>query len=258
LVGGGGEAEGDGGAFAPLAGTNSCIVVGPGSAFLFGDPDTVYRNVREDYAYLVLATLGEVATVEGRFVARSLHPETPEGEEGQRMRIRGPGGIVRVANGIFGDVGVINADHGQSIYKTPHPVLRDFDVVFEPVGGGYTNTVSYAVDGTACTNAVALVSTADAGRAMGEMILDDSVGRIRLSVDTASMKSSPKSAKGHFVLWRNGIDTGHVELVQGKGYTLSWTYGWPSVLSAPANEGDLPTGVWADVPAQAGTLVLVK
>ena len=248
---------GGGGAFG-LAGTGTGIDVGPGSAFLFGDPDTVYRSVRETYAYLILAALGEVATVEGRFVARSLHPETPDGEGGQRMRIRGPGGIVRVANGIFGDIGVINAGHRESIYTTPHPVLRDFDVVFEPVGGGYTNTVAYAVDGMTFTNSVALASTTDAGRAMGEMILEESVGKIRLSVDLSSMRHSAKSAKGHFVLWKTGIDTDHVELVQGDGYTLSWTYGWPSTLSAPENAGDLPTGVWADVPAQAGMLILIK
>ena len=46
--------------------------------------------------------------------------------------------------------------------------------------------------------------------------------------------------------------------MQGKGYTLSYTYGWPSVLAVPENEGDLPTGVWADVPAQAGMLILIK
>ncbi len=118
--------------------------------------------------------------------------------------------------------------------------------------------MAYAVDGTTFTNSVALVSTTDAGRAMGEMILDESVGKIRLSVDLSSMRHSPKSAKGHVVLWKTGIDTDSVELVQGKGYTLSYTYGWPSVLAVPENEGDLPTGVWADVPAQAGTLILVK
>ena len=49
-----------------------------------------------------------------------------------------------------------------------------------------------------------------------------------------------------------------VELVQGEGYALRYTYGWPSDLDEPENEGDLPTGVWADVPAQAGTLILIK
>ena len=90
------------------------------------------------------------------------------------------------------------------------------------------------------------------------MLLEESVGKIRFSVDLASMRRSPKSAKQHFVLWKTGIDTDHVELVPGDGYTLSYTYGWPSTLSAPAHAGDLPTGVWADVPAQAGTMLLIK
>ncbi len=248
---------GGGGAFG-LAGTGTGIDVGPGSAFLFGDPDTVYRNDRDPDAYLVLAALGEVATVEGRFVSRALVPVTPAGKSNQWMRIRGPGGIVRVANGLFGDVGVINAGHQQGIYKNPHPVLRDFGVVFEPVQGAFTNTVSYAVDGSNVVEAVPLSSVTDAGRALGEMVLEESVGTIRLSVDVASMHRSPKSAKGHFVLWKTGIETNRVELVPGKGYTLRYTYGWPSTLSEPATAGDLPTGVWGDVPGYAATLLLLK
>jgi hypothetical protein len=118
--------------------------------------------------------------------------------------------------------------------------------------------VSYSDGGTNAVEAVPFASVSDEGRALGAMLLEGSAGRIRLSVDVASMHRSPKSAKQHFVLWKGGIDTDHVELVQGKGYTLSWTYGWPSVLSAPAKAGDLPTGVWADVPATACTIILVK
>ena len=103
-----------------------------------------------------------------------------------------------------------------------------------------------------------LVSVSEAGRALGAMQQQESVGTIRISVDTTSMLRAVKSAKQHFVLWRHGIDTTSVELVPGTGYTLRYTYGWPSVLDAPANAGDLPTGVWADVPAQAGTLILVR
>ena len=90
------------------------------------------------------------------------------------------------------------------------------------------------------------------------MILEESVGKIRLSVDTTSMRTTGRSASQHFVLWKGGIDTTHVELVQGDGYTLSWTYGWPSTLDAPENEGDLPTGVWAEVPGYGATVIVVK
>ena len=99
---------------------------------------------------------------------------------------------------------------------------------------------------------------ADSGRAFGEMVLDASAGTIRLSVDASSMRRSARSARQHFVLWKSGIDTDHVALVPGEGYTLRYTYGWPSVLTEPENAGDLPTGVWADVPAQAGTLILIE
>ena len=243
-----------------VRGADSGFVVAAGASFHYGDASVSYRRSHADVkdTHFVLAALGETLTIEGLFTVGGVHPETPAGEGGQWIRLRGNDAQMRVTEGVFGDVGVLNEKHQQSIYKNPHPVARDFDVVFEPVGGGYTNTVSYAVDGTVFTNAVALVSTTDAGRALGEATLEESVGKIRLSVDVTSMHNSPTSAKGYFVLWKNGIDTTHVELVPGAGYTLSYTYGWPSTLSEPANAGDLPTGVWADVPAQAGTLILVK
>jgi hypothetical protein len=137
-------------------------------------------------------------------------------------------------------------------------MLYDADIVFEPMSGGYMNTVSCAVDGTIRTEAVPLVSVSSSGRALGAMQQAESVGTIRISVDTTSMRRAVKSAKQHFVLWKHGIDTDHVELVPGNGYTLRYTYGWPSVLDAPENAGDLPTGVWADVAAGAGTLLILK
>ena len=118
--------------------------------------------------------------------------------------------------------------------------------------------MAYAAGDETVTETAPLVSTSDSGRPLGRLKLAESVGKIRISVDTAAMRRATKSAKGHFVLWKGGIDTDSVELVQGRGYTLSYTYGWPSVLAAPENEGDLPTGVWADVPAQAGMLILIK
>ena len=137
-------------------------------------------------------------------------------------------------------------------------MLYDADIVFEPFSGGYTNTIAYAVDGTAYTNAVPLVSVSSSGRAFGAMFQEASVGTIRISVDTTSMRRSVKSAKQHFVLWRHGIDTTRVELVPGHAYTLRYTYGWPSDLFEPENEGDLPTGVFGYVPAQAGTVLMLR
>ena len=164
-----------------------------------------------------------------------------------------------MCGGVFGDLPKApSAGEQHGLFYYDQPFARDLDVVFEPVAGSFTNTVSCSVDGTDHVEAVPFVSVSDEGRALGAMLLEESVGKIRFSVDVTSMHHSPKSAKGHFVLWKTGIDTTHVELVPGRRYTLRYTYGWPSTLSAPENAGDLPTGVWADVPAQSGLLLMVK
>ena len=103
-----------------------------------------------------------------------------------------------------------------------------------------------------------MYSTKDSGRAFGEMLVTGSTGKIRLSVDTASMRGSFKGAKQHFVLWKGGIDTNSVELVQGDKYALSYTYGWPSVNDEPENVDDLPTGVWAEVSGTGGFILIIR
>ena len=76
--------------------------------------------------------------------------------------------------------------------------------------------------------------------------------------------ASPIFQTGHtctvtLVAWKGGIDTGHVRLVDPpKGATIFYTYGWPSVLTEPANAGDAPTGVRATLRGYAGTLLLIK
>ena len=165
--------------------------------------------------------------------------------------------MLEVKNGVFGDL-VGQADHKSEWFKTDLPLLGDFDVVFEPVDGGYTNVLAVASGGETTASTVALYSTKDSGRAFGEMLVAGGAGKIRIVVDTASMRGSGKNATGHLLLWRSGIDTTSVELVQGDGYTLAYTYGWPSVLDEPENAGDLPTGVWADVAVQAKTMILIK
>ena len=126
------------------------------------------------------------------------------------------------------------------------------------MGGGCTNVLSVSAGGETAAGTVAMYSTKDSGRAFGEMRVAGSVGRIRIVVDTASMRRAAKSAHGHLLLWRSGIDTSSVELVPGKGCTMRYTYGWPSVLDAPENAGDPPTGVWADVSAGAGLLMRIQ
>ena len=62
------------------------------------------------------------------------------------------------------------------------------------------------------------------------------------------------------VEWRSGIDTAHVRFADNlpEAATLSWTYGWPSTLDAPENEGDAPTGVKVTIVGHAmGPVILV-
>ena len=91
-------------------------------------------------------------------------------------------------------------------------------------------------------------------------LLGDGPGKYVLAVDPAS----PIFQTGHtrtvtLVAWKGGIDTGHVRLADPpKGATIFYTYGWPSVLTEPANAGDAPTGVRATLRGYAGTLLLIK
>ena len=230
-----------------ILGTNSCFVVESGA-------------LQNCTFLLLLRSYGEGLRIDdGVCRLGSLCVATPAaGVCPQSLRITGAGGLLEVKNGVFGDF-VGQSDHKSSLFRTDLPLLGDFDVVFEPVGGGYTNALTFAAGGETITNTVALYSTnKDSTRAFGERKVAGSVGTIRIVVDTASMRRADKSAHGHLLLWRSGIDTTSVELVPGNGYTLRYTYGWPSVLDEPENAGDLPTGVWADVAAQAGTLILVK
>ncbi len=229
-----------------ILGTNSCFIVESGA-------------VQNCTFLLLLRSYGEALRIDdGVCRLGSIAVATPAaGVCPQSLRIAGANGLLEVKNGIFGDL-VGESGHKSSLFQTDLPLLGDFDVVFEPVSGGYTNVLAVTSGGETTTSTVALYSTKDSDRAFGEMKVAGSVGKIRISVDTTSMRRAVKTARGHFLLWKSGIDTDNVELVQGRGYTLRYTYGWPSVLDAPENEGDLPTGVWADVPAQAGTLILVK
>ena len=85
-------------------------------------------------------------------------------------------------------------------------------------------------------------------------MLGDGAGGYVIAVDP----DSPAFTAGgnrtvQLVEWRSGIDTTHVRFADDlpEGATLSWTYGWPSTLDAPENEGDAPTGVKATIAGSA-------
>ena len=241
-----------------FCGTNTCLSVSEGSILSMGYSPYVRRS-RQGFNYryesrLLLRAAGEAFHVAGRAWIENLYLAPLDGENGLTVRIAGPDAQLTVRNGVLGDY------EGYSGYDDSgaRPLLYDADIVFAPTGP-YTNTVTYTAGGETVTNAVPLVSTSDSGRPLGTMKLSASTGKIRLSVDPAGMRNAgSRNVRQHLVLWKKGIDTDHVVLVPGSGYTLSYTYGWPSVLNAPENAGDLPTGVWADVPSQAGTLIVIK
>ena len=85
-------------------------------------------------------------------------------------------------------------------------------------------------------------------------------GKYTIAVDPKSpfYKTAHKRTVA-LVAWKGGIDTSHVTLVDPpKTTTLYYTYGWPSVLTEPANAGDAPTGVRATLRGYGGTLLLIK
>ena len=178
---------------------------------------------------------------------------TPEDVE-QRIRLRGPGARLELTRAYFGDKDK-DAQIGSPLFNTADNLApRDIDVVFELPSGGYTNGVplfsSYA---------------ASPARPMGGMLFEESVGKIRLVAAPAALHGhGARSVRQHVVGWKAGIDTDHVELVQGKWCALRFTYGWddendiPLDLSEPEAEGDRPTGVFCDAPAVNGTLVILR
>ncbi|MBQ3809868.1 MAG: hypothetical protein II839_03525, partial [Kiritimatiellae bacterium] len=90
------------------------------------------------------------------------------------------------------------------------------------------------------------ISSESATEAFGAL-RGDGAGRYVLSLDPKS--PAFKRAGDHAVqllAWAGGVDTNHVALAPApENAEVFWTYGWPSVRTAPASAGDAPTGVRA-------------
>lgn len=243
-----------------IVGKNTNITISPDSLFYFGNTDVPVTNkldrVLEEWR-LFFGAEGESLTIEGKAIVRDIYVVTPLGDTPQSFRLRGQSAFLNVLNGIFGDTLSINNDKHR-LFKTDQPLTKDMDIIFEPAAGNYTNVVSYVVDDVEYTEEVPFVSLADSERAFAEMELGESTGKVRISVDTTSMVNSLRSTKQHLLLWKSGINTSNVELVQGEGYNLYYTYGWPSTAMEPSVEGELPTGVWGHVPAMSGMMIIIK
>ena len=159
----------------------------------------------------------------------------------QTARFAGNGARMTVVSGLFADA-------------TDRAAVHDFTLLFEPASGGYTN-------GPVLFSS----STGSSSAPLGTMRNAGSTAKFRVVVDPARMRQAgAKTARGFAVAWKAGLLEQNVVLVPGEGYTLRFTYGWddetdlPLALDAPANEGDLPTGVWFEAPSKGGTVVIVR
>ena len=132
------------------------------------------------------------------------------------------------------------------------PLDHDLDIVFSVPRNGWTDAsdVPLFADYAAGTDA----KKPFAYRA-AEM-----ERKVRLSVDANSplLKRGSRPTTVQLLLWRAGIDTKNVELVQSKGVTMYYTYGFPQVRRTPNSPDEIPTGVAADIVGQAGTILIFK
>ena len=231
----------DGAVFA--SGSGFLVIRGTDSVFAL-ESGAVYDSGTSDSPIRLMGSGENLVVSNATLSASSLFVGNPAGQTAPSLRIAGEAASLGVKRGVCRDYGTYE--------NVDQPLLADFTVLFEIPPSGYTNGVPF-------------VSTTASGGAFGGMVSDASTGRIVIACNARRMRSaSARTFRGHVLAWRTGIDTDHVVLAPGDGYTLRYTYGWdaeanlPLGLAEPENEGDLPTGVWADVPAQAGTLILIK
>ena len=220
-----------GGSYQNIRGTNAAIRVEGGSELYMGELNPIRFNGAGETLFVddSIYTAGLILVD----AISSLGPQT--------ARFAGNGARMTVVSGLFADA-------------TDRAAVHDFTLLFEPASGGYTNGP-----------VVFSSSTGSSSAPLGKMRNEGSTAKFRVVVDPIHMKTaSAKTARGFAVAWKAGIDPVGVELVPGDGYTLRFTYGWddetnlPLDLDAPANEGDLPTGVWFVAPSNNGTVFLLK
>ena len=220
-----------GGSYQNIRGTNTAIRVEGGSELYMGELNPIRFNgagetlLVDDSIYTAGLILIDALS--------SLGPQT--------ARFAGKGARMTVVSGLFADA-------------TDRAAVHDFTLLFEPASGGYTN-------GPVLFSS----STGSSSAPLGTMRNAGSTAKFRVVVDPTRMRQAgAKTARGFAVAWKAGLLEQNVVLVPGEGYTLRFTYGWddetdlPLALDAPANEGDLPTGVWFEAPSKGGTVVIVR
>lgn len=84
------------------------------------------------------------------------------------------------------------------------------------------------------------------------------IGKVVVSIDPRSDAfRSARTKAVPLVAWKGGIDVDHIALVEAPGVRYCWTYGWPSTLPEPENEGDAPTGLSTIIHGHGALLIRV-
>lgn len=130
----------------------------------------------------------------------------------------------------------------------------------ESVAGNNDLTITFDVPNGGYTNEVVLSSISANVQTLGSYLNPESTGKIIVRVDPMSeqLRGGDRAAEGHLILWESGIDTNNVIIESTKGVIYSYTYGWPSDLDRPSEEGQLPTGLRCTIPPTAGTIIMIR
>ncbi|MBR1921849.1 MAG: hypothetical protein IJ829_07620, partial [Kiritimatiellae bacterium] len=150
---------------------------------------------------------------------------------GIAVAIAGAGARITSSNGEFCNVG------GKA-------VENDVAVKFAVPAGGFAAAPLYS-EGTNCSFA--------------EFSGDGNTGKILISLDSRSPVFAGNARTSvPLIEWKGGVDTNNVSTVASRRADYRYTYGWPSTLAAPENEGDLPTGLWADTKPASGLVFFLR
>ena len=80
---------------------------------------------------------------------------------------------------------------------------------------------------------------------------------LEVSKDSPLLKSG-RHRTVQLLEWNAGIDTNNVTLTDREGYVhMYYTYGFPQVRTTPTSEGEIPTGVAADIRSY-GTFIMIR
>ena len=132
--------------------------------------------------------------------------------------------------------------------------------VFSNISGkAVENDVSLAFDLPVSGWAAAPLYSAYETGTFADFSGEGNTGKMVVSLDreSAALRATSRLST-QAVAWRGGIATNNVKFAESKRATWTWTYGWPSNLAQPENEGDLPTGLRLDLASGGATYLLLR